>query len=78
MLQKEFDYFIQNQNDLVRRYGGKVIVIKDQKVIGTYDTEWEAYVATVKEHELGTFLIQACRPGPEAYTAILHPIISPA
>lgn len=78
MLQAEFDYFIQNQDDLVASYGGKVIVIKNQRVIGAYDTEWEAYVETQKEHELGTFLIQACEPGPSAYTAVLHPHIAPA
>lgn len=43
-------------------------MIKDQKVIGVYDTEIEAYANTVKTQEAGTFLIQECQPGNESYT----------
>lgn len=78
MIHQEFEYFIKNQDSLVAQHQGKVVVIKDQEVIGVYDSPWEAYVATVKEHELGTFLIQACEPGPKAYTAYVHPHIVPA
>lgn len=67
-LNKELEYYIENQNELVKNYNGKYIVIKDQKVIGVYDTEIEAYFTTKKEFELGTFLIQHCTPGKESYT----------
>ena len=61
-LQKEFDFYVANQDQLVREYDGKVIVIKDQRVIGAYDSEMEAVQATVKVHPLGTFLVQKCGP----------------
>lgn len=73
MLRDEFHHFIEHQDDLVKLYNGKYIVIKNRKVIGQYDTIWAAYIETQKEHELGTFLIQKCEPGPEAYTVDFRP-----
>jgi hypothetical protein len=72
MLNKEFKYYLDNQDELVKRFKGKYIVIKDQTVIGTYDNEMDAYNETIKEHELGTFLIQHCLPGEESHTATFH------
>jgi hypothetical protein len=67
-LENELQYYIDNQNELVNKYRGKYLVIKDQKIIGVYHSEIEAYSETVKAHELGTFLIQECQPGDENYT----------
>lgn len=71
-LEKEFQYFLDHQNELVKEYGGKFIVIKDQKVIGVYSTETEAFTEAQKNQELGTFLIQECKPGSEVYTQSFH------
>ncbi len=71
-LEKEFDYYIENQDDLVKRYNGKVIVIKGQQVIGAYDSIPDAIKETMKNHELGTFLTQRCEPGTDAYTMKFH------
>jgi len=68
MLEKELDFFIQNQKELVKKYNGKVLAIKEHEIIGIYNTPLEAYTEVQKDHELGTFAIQPCRPGPEAYT----------
>jgi len=68
MLHDELQFFIDNQKDLLKKYRNKVLVIKNQKVIASYDTPLQAYVATQLKHELGTFLIQKCEPGPDAYT----------
>ncbi len=72
MLEKEFKYYLDNQGKLVKQYNGKFIIIKGQTVIGAYDTEMDAYNETLKEHELGTFLIQHCQPGEESHTATFH------
>ena len=72
-LEKEFQYYKDHQDELVEKYNGKVIVIKDCKVIGTFESEIEAVVETIKEHELGTFLVQKCEPGNENYTYIGYP-----
>jgi len=71
-LQKELDFFKSNQKTLVQKYEGKFLVIKDQAVQGTYDTEIEAYDEAKKRFELGTFLIQQCLPGQESYTQTFH------
>ena len=68
MLEKEFQYYLDNQDEFVRKYNGKFLVIKNKIIIGVYDTLEEAYVETQKEHKLGTFLIQECLPGEDSYT----------
>lgn len=72
MLNKEFKYYLDNQNELVEKYEGKYIVIKNQTIIGAYNDEKDAYNETLKEHKLGTFLIQHCLPGEESHTATFH------
>ena len=71
-LESEFDWYIENQNDLVKKYTGKYLVIKDKKIIGKYDDEYYALKETMKTHEMGTFLIQKCTPGIDSYTQTFH------
>jgi hypothetical protein len=68
MLEKEFKYYLDNQEKLVKEYLGKFLVIKDSSIVGVYDSELDAYQTSVKDYELGTFLIQECTPGEESYT----------
>ena len=75
-LEKEFDFYLQHQAELVSRYNGKVIVIKDGKVTGAYDDELEAVKQTSREHEIGTFLVQKCEAGTESYTQNFHSRVS--
>jgi hypothetical protein len=71
-LKKEFDYYLENQEELVKKYNGKVIVIKDCSVIGQYESEIIAVKETMKEYEVGTFLVQRVQPGSESYTQTYH------
>ncbi|MFC1947314.1 DUF5678 domain-containing protein [Chloroflexota bacterium] len=71
-LEREFKYYIDNQDELIKKYRGKFIVIKDQKVIGVFDSDLEAVEKTSQEHELGTFLVQECNPGSSNYTFTFH------
>lgn len=68
MLEKQFKYYLDHQEELVEKYRGKFLVIKDESVVGVYDSELDAYRESVKKYELGTFLIQECTPGEESYT----------
>lgn len=72
MLEKEFEYYLENQNKLVLDYNGKFIVIKNQKVIGVYASHSEAYNETLKKETLGTFLIQHCLPGQDSHSQTFH------
>lgn len=71
-LEKEFNYYLEHQDELIREYNGKFVVIKDDAVIGEYESELEAVEETSKRHELGTFLVQKCVPGSESYTHTYH------
>lgn len=71
MFKDELEFFITNQNELVKQYVGKVLVIKGQEILGVYDTTLQAYLETQKQHTLGTFMIQPCEPGPDAYSVTL-------
>ena len=72
MLEQEFRYYIQNQAKLSAEFDGKVLVIKNQKVIGVYDSKGEALKKTVVDHELGSFLIQACSSDPNSVVNTFH------
>lgn len=72
MLEKEFKYYLKNQDELLKKFNGRFIVIKGDKVLGDYSTEIEALSETRKSHEIGTFLIQKCTPGNNAYTETYH------
>ena len=71
-LENEFNYYLANQDKLIKKYKGRVLVIKNNKVIGVYDSELEAINETTKKEELGTFLVQKCEPGTESYTQTYH------
>ena len=60
MCDANYEYYIQNFDSLCTKYLNKHIVIKEQSVIGAYDSFEEAYESTIKTEELGTFLIQFC------------------
>ena len=71
-LESEFQYYLDHQDELVKEYNGKFIVIKDSEVIGVFDDELEAIQTTAERHQLGTFLVQKCMPGSDNYTQTYH------
>lgn len=75
-LEKEFEYYLEHQGELVEKYNGQFIVIKNQEVIGVFDFELEAVEKTQEQHEVGTFLVQKCESGSESYTQTYHSRVS--
>ena len=71
-LMKEFDFYRTHQDDMVAKYDGKVVAIKDCKVLGAYDTYLDALKNTSEQHEVGTFLLQRVSEGDADYTATFH------
>ena len=67
-LQKEFDFYLANQDEMVEKYDGRYIVIKNGIVVGVYDDEITAVAKTQESHELGTFLVQKVSEGDSEYT----------
>lgn len=72
MLEKEFKYYLDNQSELLKKYKGRYIVIKDHDILGDYSNELEALEDTKKNHKIGTFLIQKCTPGTIDHTETYH------
>ncbi len=72
MLEKEFKFYLDNQKDLLKEFLNKYIIIKEQKVVASFDTKQEAYDYATEKFELGTFLIQHCLPGDLGHTQTFH------
>ncbi len=68
-LMEEFDFYRAHQDDMVAKYDGKVVAIKDCKVLGAYDSYLDALENTSEQHEVGTFLLQRVSEGDADYTA---------
>ena len=77
-LSDEFHYYMEHQADFVKKYDGKVIVLKNHEVLGAYESELDALVETTKDHEQGTFMVQKVSEGEEDYTVTIHcPVFPP-
>jgi hypothetical protein len=64
----DFHWYLERQNELVEKYNGKVLVIRNRQVVAAYPTELEAVDETLKTYGFGEFIVQPCSPGPDAYT----------
>ena len=72
MLEKEFNYYLANQSDLIKKYDKKFIVIVGDELVGVYDSKDVAYFKSKEKFELGTFLLQYCAPGNMFYTQTFY------
>ena len=68
MLESEFKYYLDNRDELVKKFLGRYLIIKDQQVVGDYATEMDAYNDGLSKYEPGAFLIQQCLPGDKSIT----------
>lgn len=71
-LKKNYNYYMSNHNDIIKKYLDKFIVIKDEQIVDSYDTFEEAFEESSKKYELGTFIIQKCTKNIEEDTRIFH------
>ena len=72
MLDKEFQYYLQHQDELVALYNNRYLVIHEQQVVGTYETFADAVTEAQKKFQPGTFIVQRCSEGPKDYTFSYH------
>ena len=68
VLEKDFEYYLAHQDELVREYAGKYLLIRDEQVLSAFDNQMEAVRAGAAKFPLGTFLVQKCEPGTDSYT----------
>ncbi len=72
MLEQEFQFYKDHQDELVQAYEGKFLLIVGEEVKGAYDVETEAYLDGKRDFGLGKFLLQHCSPGKDSYTRKFH------
>lgn len=60
MIDKNFEWYQENYQDLYKKYPEKFLIIANEKVEGAFDILDEAYVFWAKEIWLGNFLLQKC------------------
>lgn len=77
MLDKEYKYYKDHQEEFLQKYKGKVLVIKGETITGIYSNEAEAYKDAISKYELGTFLIQICLPEKETVQTFHSRVILP-
>jgi len=56
----DYEFFIQNKADLIEKYFGQFIIIKDQVVVGAFNSLTEAMVFGLSNFEKGTFTVEEC------------------
>ena len=78
MFDQELSFFIEHQDELLKTYQGRTLVIRGETVEGDYDSPLEAYLDAQDRFEPGTYLIQSCIPGTGAYTVTINSLALPA
>jgi hypothetical protein len=71
MFDRELQFFIANQDRLVAEHSGKTLVLRGEEVVGAHSNALEAYLDAVRKYEPGTFMIQPCVEGADAYTVTI-------
>lgn len=64
---RDFSFFLKNYQNLFKSYGHKFIAIKDEKVLGAYDSVPEAINTLSENYKPGTYIIQECTGDEKAY-----------
>lgn len=62
MLEKEFQYYIEHENELISKYSGDYVVIVGNEITGVYQDKKKAYFEALKKYSLGNFLLKQCVP----------------
>ncbi|MES2387286.1 MAG: hypothetical protein V4543_04750 [Bacteroidota bacterium] len=71
----DFKYYLENQEELVKKYNSRWLVIKEQQVVADLGNGMDAY--DWGRDNLGEeteYIIQLCTPGPAAYTRRLFTV----
>lgn len=65
---EDFDFFLEQYEELYKKYGKCFVAIKNKKILGIFHTEEEAIDITSSEYGLGEFIIQECNGDESGYT----------
>ena len=65
---QDYQWFLDNYDNLFREYGRTYLAIKNAKVLGSYPSYADAVKNTEKNEELGSFIVQYCNGEESGYT----------
>ena len=68
MIETLFKYYLEHQEELVKKYDGKYLIITSEGVVGAYDTLNEGYEVAIKTYGKGNFMLQLCSEGEQDYS----------
>ena len=71
-LEKNFEWYLERQDELAVKHSGKVLLIKDCKVVSVHDNELQALKDVSDNHAPGTVLVQRCEPGTASAAETCH------
>ena len=74
MFDQEFNYFIAHQEELVKKYSNKTLILKGEEVIGAFDSPLHAYIFAKDKYAPGSYMLQRCISGTDAYTVSIATI----
>ena len=66
-MEKDFIWFKNHYAELQKEYGNAFVVIKNETVLGVFDSYVKAVRTTMLTEDLGTFIVQECNKDCEAY-----------
>ena len=69
ILEKERQYLDSHKDELLKEYGGKILVITGEQVTGAFDTMEEALQGAVEKHGLNSVLIRRPFEGQIEFSA---------
>lgn len=72
MLDSEFTFYLDHQQEFVDKYDGMVIVLKEEEVLNVFDNISDAYFYAEDNGLLGKVLIQRVTPGRDSYTTTFN------
>lgn len=67
-VKENFEWFLENQGELLEEYSGRYLVIEQCSVKAAFGSEIEALQHAGSHFEPGTYIVQYCTPGDSAYS----------
>ncbi len=64
----DFEWFVENYDNLFSKYGERYLAIKNKIILGSYNSFGEAVRETAKTEEMGSFIVQFCNGDISGYT----------
>ena len=68
MQKDDYNWFRENYDSLFNKYGNSFLAIKNEQIIGKFNSYADAVREVGQKEELGTFIVQKCDGTESAYT----------